>query len=409
MKINLFRKSHGKDVFKYLDLAINEGELTIFFPPREIDLDEFIKWLPEGELNYIGDWKVKATLTTREKVEYSQRPQLGVFTTGTTSENNNLILFTEKNLTSAIDSILSFFHQHKINYLFSFPGPQHIFGLSLGYMLSRHRNIEMIDLKGPYNSGHLRQWFRACESYGPSLLTLGTPTHFNDLITYAHSFDISPSPSLTSIAGGGIVGVKLWDEMQNILGIENPSIGYGCSEASPAISHLAPGVRPVSDSDLGEIVPSVEILKSDSQGFEFAGPNLCLAICSKLGITFPKSLKIKDRIKIEGSHLTFNGRASLLLNRGGEKFSLEEIEQFLNSEFKTQVVCLCIDDKRLGSELGILVKKNQTPKMKIFGALTKKYAKNFNPDYYKEVDLIPTNANQKIDRKSCSDLYYGDE
>jgi len=203
------------------------------------------------------------------------------------------------------------------------------------------------------------------------------------------------------------VPTSLWHDVKKELNISAPSLGYGCTEASPAISHLPPGQEPEQEGDLGFPIPGIHLSVQKEHGLEFSGPNLCLAMIEDGRIRFPKKFLIPDKIeKTPGGHLLFKGRHQLTLNRGGEKFLLEQMEREIQQKLGVAAVCVALHDPRLGQELGIVCEgRNQNrEKSKIYSMLKNHYGRQFSSDRFVYVDDLPKNSNAKLDRRRCQSL-----
>ncbi|MEA9357190.1 class I adenylate-forming enzyme family protein [Bacteriovorax sp. PP10] len=405
-KIIIWRGHHGKEIFDLIQSTLNSPDnLLILCPPRIEALEDYFSFLPDGMIEFRGELSDRSSLINQSNVNYPENPSFGLFSSGTTDAGAKLILYSKKNLESACDGIFSFFKDLNITNVFSYPQPYHIFGLSLGYIAAARFDWKLIYEDGSYSSAHHEKWVQAVETQGANLLTLGTPTHFLDAITYTTNNRISLKPSKASIAGGAKVEVSLWDKMQSELRITNPSVGYGCSEASPGVTHLTPGLRPEEDGDLGFVLPNGKLLETP-EGFVYRGDNVCLAIIQNKTITFPAGqYLLSDTLALDSKgHYHFKKRSDLILNRGGEKFSLEEIESEIKRTFQINCVAIPVKDHRLGEELGIVFEGAQNLDKDIHYKVSDVFKRNFKIEYFLGVEAIPVNANAKFDRRKCSEL-----
>lgn len=405
-KIIIWRGHHGKEIFDLIQVSFTAPDtLLILCPPRMEDLDFYFPNLPSGRVEFRGELEGRVGFENNSEIQYPEAPHFGLFSSGTTDAKPKLILYTKRNLESACDGIFSFFKDLSITAVYSYPQPYHIFGLSLGYIATLKNNWELIFAEGNYSRAHHEKWIESTLLRGRTLLTLGTPTHFLDALNFVRKNEIRMSSSLTSIVGGAKVDVLLWNKMQNELKITNPSIGYGCSEASPGVTHLPPGLRPLEDGDLGFILPQGK-LNETAEGLEYAGSNVCLAIIQNGTIDFPNGkYLLSDTLILDPSgHYFFKKRSDLLINRGGEKFSLEEIEAAIGRAFQVSSVAFAIPDERLGEELGVLIEGTINNAEVIHKFLNEVYRRNFKKDYFKMVEVIPVNVNAKYDRKICLEI-----
>lgn len=383
----------------------SNDKLLILCPPRIKDISPWLKQLPSGTVDFVGELKSQKSFEHTSDVKYPETPKFGLFSTGT--ENGaKLILYTNQNFETSIRGIFSFFKHLNVKKVFSYPQPYHIFGLGLGYLSHEVLGLELIIPEGSYSKSAHELWYETLNMGGQELLTLGTPTHFMDALSYMNENYLGAPPNLASIAGGAKVEKATWKMMQDDLSIQNPSIGYGCSEASPGITHLAPGLEPKSDNDLGKVIPGGELILNNDQ-YTYVGKNVCLAIIQDGKIIFPQGqYQLSDGLtQDEEGNFFYQKRGSLILNRGGEKFSLEEIEQLLKTELKLNAIALAVEDARLGHELG-LVYEGQNLKAQISAILSHHLKRNFNPEFIVGIPKLPVNENAKFDRQQCAKVLH---
>ncbi len=395
MPIQIWRGHHGPEISSLIEEAWKKEELLILCPPLW-DSFEFSFLLPKGEIQFVGDWEHTPQGIVSGNEEYPEKPVYGIFSTGTTGRK--LVLYSKKNIETSLNAILSLFDETRYSKIFSYPQPFHTFGLILGYCHAFLRDKKLVIPQGKY-SAEAHEWW--CRESSRELFTLGTPTHFKDLIDFVESNSLSPRPTYSSIIGAARVEKDLWEKCQDVLKIEAPSIGYGATEASPGITHLAPGKAPIEDGEVGEYLSHIEV-ENQPNGFEFSGSAVCLAMIHQSELEFPKKIFIKDILeKRSDGVLVYKGRADLVLNRGGEKFALEEIENYLKSEMDLDSVCVSLSDSRLGEELGILVRNPSPSKQGVYRLLKTRYGRDFNERYFQVAEEFPINASSKIDRKAC--------
>ncbi len=404
MKIYLWKGYHQQELITLLEQAWKTELCLIICPPYLDDIDYLLPFLPAGEIVTIGDWKKQQQFANNSQIIYPSTPIIGVFTSGTTRQHPKLVLYSKRNLLTTLEGIFSLFDMEKLKYIYSFPQPFHAFGLVLGYLASIHFNKKIIFEPGVGTPFSIQHWLDLDENIRQGLLTLGTPTHFHDLLFYINAKKITPRPSYSSICGGAKVSCDLWPKLKNELKILLPSIGYGCTEASLAVTHLAPGIEPKEDGELGVPIPGVDA-QIVSEGIKIVGPSVCLAMITKNEIDFPQEFIIKDQVKKRSDSVwVYVGRAELFLNRGGEKYLLEDFESTIKKEFNLENVCVAVPDKRLGEELGVAFMKDETTifddnflsRLKTF--LKDRYIKGFNSIQISIFDRFPTTDNAKINR-----------
>lgn len=384
-KIPIVHLFHCEELYKLIKKTWDEDELLILCPPH-------VK-----NTAFIQNLKIPKNIV------------LGVFTSGTLTGKPRLILYSKKNIASSLNNIKNLFDFSRITQIFCYPQPTHTFGLTLGYIFSILYSIPLIFHEGPYTKKSHEQWL---EHINAGTLTLGTPTHFIDLMNWISENNKTVKTSYSAIIGGAPVSIKLWKQIQTLLKVEQPSIGYGATEASPGIMHLPPGVIPTCDSSIGYLLPGINLSQLSEQGFAFSGENVCEYIADENGLTPQTEILIKDRIQLthkEGQY-QFNGRADLVINRGGIKLSPELIENYLLNELHLKCICVGYYSERLSEDIGILIHSpeeiltnNSNPdlsnqiKNQILEILKNKFYLNLNED-----DLfmceIPINSNGKWDR-----------
>ncbi|MBA2405292.1 MAG: hypothetical protein H0V66_11020, partial [Bdellovibrionales bacterium] len=230
-KIIIWSGHHSREINQLITETYSSSDcLLILCPPRIKNLEAWLPLLPSGTVEFRGDFEGQRSFTHTSTTIYSELPSFGLFSTGTV-DNSKLILYSKKNLETSIAGIFSFFTDLKITSIFSYPQPYHIFGLALGYLTAFINKWELTYPEGTYSRDAHREWMQASTENGESLLTLGTPTHFMDAMSFCSDNNLSPAKSLTAIVGGAKVEKKLWYNLQSELRIAKPSVGYGCSEA----------------------------------------------------------------------------------------------------------------------------------------------------------------------------------
>jgi acyl-coenzyme A synthetase/AMP-(fatty) acid ligase len=405
MLIHLWRGYHNEKLLELLKSSWENGDLVILIPLQLKDFS-FSKKIESKKIHFHGDWSddlKNQVLDFEIKETHSDlgNAVLGVFTSGTTTGINRLIFYSKENVTSSLDSIRELFDKNRIKKIFCYPQPTHTFGLILGYMQSVLFDVALIFHAGPYSRETHLKWFQNADQ---ETITLGAPAHFLDLMSFLKTENLNGPSSYSAIVGGARVSVKLWEQMQNTLKIEAPSVGYGATEASPGVTHLPPGIKPSEDGDIGYALRNVEIKVKD-HGLEFKGPNVCYRILENNQFTENQKILLSDAVVMKNLHqnekkprYTFLGRTDCMMNRGGIKISLEHIESVLFE--KTQSSCLAVSlyDPRLGDELGVVVNsENFQIKYQIQDIVKTQWGFHI-PDSSIFVGPVPFNANGKNDR-----------
>jgi hypothetical protein len=374
-ELKVWRGFHDPELPQLLKLAWENEDLVILLPPSMKDFS-FLSLFYQWNISWCGTWtdeakedairfsKQNTVIRTEELEELEKHAVLGIFTSGTQSGRPRLIFYSKKNIQHSLEGIRSLFNTDRLKDIFVYPQPTHTFGLVLGYLHAVLNNLKINFSPGPYTKLAHEHWLKNVDE---GTLTLGTPVHLTDLIQYVGKNAITPPRSYSAIIGGALVTKDLWTKLQRQLNIEFPSVGYGATEASPGVTHLPPGVKPGEDGDIGYALPGVEVRPS-SEGCFFKGPNACLAIYENNVLNQGLAeVLLHDYLlsrKDEGGKKRFfyGGRTDLVINRGGQKISLENVEAFLGQHLQSAVLAFGIFDTRLGEDLALLISSNETPK-----------------------------------------------
>lgn len=411
MRLRVWKGNHDPLLSALIANAWRNDELLILCPPRLPDLS-FVRHLPAGELSFHGEAVAGAgDMRPPDGSGWEgqpSRPVLGLFTSGTLSGSPRLVLYSRRNVEASIDGVLAFFDTGRIDSVFCYPQPYHTFGLVLGYLLAQLRGHRLLVAPGPYSRASHASWQREA---GRGTVTLGTPTHFHDLLGAVRASGRLPRPSYSCIIGGAPVPMRLWHDLRDVLGIEAPSVGYGCTEASPGLTHLAPGVAPMQDGEIGVPLQGVEFHPLPGTGVEFAGDNACLAIVEQERLTFPSRIVIPDLVeqRADGRYV-FRGRLGLTVNRGGVKYSLEEFESSLRSALGVEAVCIGVPDSRLGEDVGILAARQAAVSAQLsFESVRRFFEETFqialSPRHFRVAPEIPMNPGGKKDRARAAEVF----
>ena len=335
-------------------------------------------------------------------IEFPARPMFGIFTSGTVSGRPRLVVYSRENILSSLNAVLGVFDRSRITSIFSYPQPFHTFGLTLGYLFSVVLDVPLHFHEGKYSSESHAMRVKLRE---PGLLTLGTPAHFYDLCRYITQNGTSVTPSYSAILGGASVDLNLWRDVVSIARIEAPTIGYGCTEASPAITHLAPGDTPSENAEIGRPLANLTS-RVTASGVEISGPSLCMALIDGDDVTFPSSLVIPDDIRVrDDGKWIFNGRLDLTLNRGGMKIALEDVERSLRDQFGLVSIAFAIPSERLGEELAVVIASEKVSSEKsdlsddVRLLISQQFSVRVEPLQISFVSKFPLSESGKIDRK----------
>lgn len=396
----LVKGYHSHELFESVKRAWhNDDHLLVVAPPLKTETS-FLEFLPGGS----------------RAPHFPEKPIFGVFTSGTVSGRPRLVLYSRRNIEAALDSVLHLFDRSRITSVFAYPQPFHTFGLTLGYLLALKLGVPLHFHEGKYSqASHAKR----AELTDPGLLTLGTPAHFYDLCSLIRS-GLKVAPSYSCIMGGAAVDAALWRDVRETALIAEPSIGYGCTEASPAVTHLAPGQEPLVSGEIGVPLDNLHSRVVAGEGVEISGPSLCMAILEGEDIRFPKRLMISDNIEVrdpDGAWI-FHGRLDLLMNRGGSKIALEQVEAVLKEELDVLAIALAIPNARLGFELAVAVKSEDSNhssrtdvetnasvnkrRSEILSLISERFAIRIPENHVTFTDHFPLSESAKIDRAALT-------
>lgn len=367
-QVFLYRGFHSEALVEVLKTSWNQNDFVLLIPPQinNFSFLQIIKAI-SSQINFIGPWPDEIRKAAQEALELDCAVRvtdqetlvsavIGVFTSGTASGKPRLVFYSKKNILSSLESIRELFDTDRIKKIFVYPQPTHCFGLILGYLQSIIYGHQILFSAESYSKKAHARWLEVVDE---NTLTLGAPVHFADLIQYTKDNKKTFKSSYSAIIGGASVTIKLWMQLQSDLKIASPSVGYGGTEASPGLTHLPPGIQPSVDGDIGFALKNVEIKNNEKQ-ILFSGPNACLAIYENILLKTDCELALADVLGVsigtnKKVHYSFIGRSDLLINRGGQKISLEKIENLIAGQFNARCIAVPFYDARLSQDIALIV------------------------------------------------------
>ncbi len=424
MKVVLWRGFHDPSLLGLLAEAWQGRHLLILCPPHLADW-RALRHLAFCEWEFRGSWNHSDELQTPAKVQAvsresemavcdllslppEDRPIIGTFTSGTVNGEQKLVLSSRRNLQTSIDAIYGLFDASSLQAIFCYPQPFHIFGLSLGYLASLLKGFLLLLPEGKYTS---KAHSVRAQIHNELLLTLGTPVHFWDLRNYCQRQMAQLPPSYSAIIGGAAVSKVLWHQVREDLRVAEPSVGYGCTEASPGLTHLPPGFAPAADGDIGYVLPQVQWNYIEGRGVEFSGRNRCVAILDSQQCSRPSTILIRDELSLQpDGRWLFKARFDLQLNRGGLKLNLEDVEGGLRRLFHLPTIGVAMPDGRLGQELGLVIQTDSSAEKTeeaVIGWLQQTYGLSLSKLQIRFVNDLPLTANGKLDRVAALRQFEG--
>lgn len=414
--IRVWKGFHGQEVHDLIRLSLDRSDLLILCPPTLKNF-QFLELLPAEEISFYGfSDSERIQILAQHKVggafggqwPIKSGPRFGIFTSGTSSGSDRLVISSLDRFQASLSSIFDLFDRDQIENVFCYPYPFHIFGFALGYLASILYGWKLEVLEGEYwPSFHAQRNLQT--NY--KTLSLGTPAHFSDWLKYNEKKGEVSAASYSCIIGGAEVSPSLWQSIRTDLKISEPSIGYGATEASPGILHLPPGLAPLSQGEIGKPLTHVEVSVLE-EGLRFTGPNLCDVYIENGSVTFPKEMVLNDRVQIRGDGIfLYQGRSDSILNRGGQKLSLNQIERRL-AELNIEATGIALRDSRLGQELGLVVEvdlhhedRRREITKQIHELLSVEFGVVFSVAHIRWVKNLPRNLNQKKSRGAAKRIF----
>jgi O-succinylbenzoic acid--CoA ligase len=186
------------------------------------------------------------------------------------------------------------------------------------------------------------------------------------------------------IVGGAPVNTALRDKLNSITAkVYNT---YGMTET---ISHIAlMRLNGPNASEEFEILEGIEVATDDRN---------CLKI--KGDVTNNAWIQTNDVVELKGQQFKWLGRADFVINSGGIKIHLDQLEEQISDILKTEAVLLKIKDTSLGESYA-LVLKDETEELVRDIQVTLKYAlpKYYSPKVIYKVEKFLRTESGKIDR-----------
>ena len=334
-----------------------------------------------------GAWRSKLdeldSSLARFQITAKQAP-LVLATSGST-QGFKWVLLSREGIAHVLESLANVLSLKASDHLAVTAPAFHCFGTVVGMLLARHVGCRFSVL--PRYSA--RQWMHLIDREQCTHL-LGVPTVFQDLldILSAPGFQGAGGPRrvLGSLRGGIIAGApvskKLFDLSKQNLGLPELTIGYGLTECSPAVTHTPIGFELKNDFEVGMPIPGTRIrIAADGEAW-IQGPQLAYATSINGEVSRIHEVRTGDLLKSDGRDgWTFAGRTAEILNQGGEKLSLLEVDQMLCVRFEgsgSQFLAYCAKDERLGQRLGVAVLGSAPSDAQISKAILERFGKFFS-------------------------------
>jgi O-succinylbenzoic acid--CoA ligase len=166
-------------------------------------------------------------------------------------------------------------------------------------------------------------------------------------------------------------------------------VSYGMAET---LSHI--GLRKINGSDASDsytLLPGISVTLSDRETLVIEAPEIC-----------PDKIITNDLAKINSAG-TFEilGRTDNIINSGGLKIQIEEIESMLSDVIKTKYAITSLPDAKFG-EIVVLVTEDEINDDNIFDGIPNK----FRPKKIIKIDKIPLTVSNKINRSELKKIVF---
>lgn len=345
-------------------------------------------------------------------------PALVLFTSGTESEPKGVI-HSVAGLTHELRSTVTGWGLTFRDRMVMASPMTHITGLLQGFMIPAQvgaaailldrwdpaRCVEMIEDHGAtYMAGatpFLRELEQAYANSGRSN---------SSLVQYCCGGAAVPPALIRSVEDLGIKAYRAWG-MTELPTATLPNELNSVEDRAETDGRLAPGVElsvrdeggtPLSPGEVGEL-----FLRGPEMMLGYVRRSLDESVFTADGW-----MRTGDRGWVDDrGQVTVTGRLKDIINRGGEKFSVREIEEAVaRHPDVAQVAVVAVPGGRLGERIGAAVVSDRTElSVDEIGSVVEEagLARQKRPEIVTVVDSLPTNATGKIDRKALAALLEG--
>ncbi|KYG72936.1 AMP-binding protein [Roseivirga echinicomitans] len=193
----------------------------------------------------------------------------------------------------------------------------------------------------------------------------------------------------TIIVGGAPISRQLDEDIQSLSAQVFST--YGMTET---VSHIAlRAMNGANKSDFFTVLDgiSVEIDERD-----------CLRI--RADVTLNEWIQTNDVMELKGSEFKWLGRADFVINSGGIKIHLDQLENQLEQLLDTEVILLKKSHQQLGETyVAAIVNKHNRTIEELKSAIDSSLEKYHKPNALFLIDILPRTASGKIDRLALSE------
>ncbi|MCW4450640.1 AMP-binding protein [Kaistella sp. BT6-1-3] len=202
------------------------------------------------------------------------------------------------------------------------------------------------------------------------------------------------------IIGGAQVSQSLKNKISQSLKDKNTETTvyetYGMSET---LSHIGlKQIYPVSE-EYFSVFKGIEIALDERRCLKISAPAL-----------HPEILQTNDLVELKDDrHFKFLGRIDNVINSGGLKIHLEELESLLHRYIAREVAFLGVNDEKLGQKLVLVIEGKQTKDLtsqldEALKETEKTFSKNHLPKTIHFIPVFPRIPNGKLNRKELLHL-----
>lgn len=343
-------------------------------------------------------------------------PALVLFTSGTESEPKGVVHSVAALIHELRSTVTGWGLTFRDRMVMASP-MTHITGLLQGFMIpaqvgaaailmerwDAEKCVDLIEEHGAtYMAGatpFLRELAQAYASSGRDQSTL---------VQYCCGGAAVPPALIRSVEDLGIKAYRAWG-MTELPTATLPNELDSIEDRSETDGRLAPGVElKVADED-GKVLPAGEVGE-----LFLRGPEMMLGYVRRNldGTAFTNDgwMRTGDRGWVnDRGQVTVTGRLKDIINRGGEKFSVREIEDAIaRHPDVTEVAVVAVPGGRHGERIGAAIVSDRADlSIEEIGASVMEagLARQKRPEIVTVVESLPTNATGKVDRKALPALF----
>ncbi|KAL9707222.1 hypothetical protein quinque_010740 [Culex quinquefasciatus] len=292
----------------------------------------------------------------------------------------------------------------------------HVFGMVIGIVAAMSYGTTLV-LPGP--------GFKVAESLEAidkekCTVIYGTPTMYVDLVRRVREANIKLPPIDLAVTGGAICSPKLFEDIQEVLGVRQVKTVFGMTEASAVLfQSLFNESKDKVLQTVGHLHDHYEAKVVDANGntvpMGAPGELWVRGYGTMLGywgdpqktketIDVDKWLKTGDQFELRpDGYGKIVGRMKEMVIRGGENIYPKELEDFLNTHPKIlETHCIGVPDERMGEELCAYVRlkdEGQSLEHAEMKQFCKGKISHFKiPKYLRIVDEFPKTVSGKIQK-----------